>query len=134
MRRKALTRVIGTWIDSTFRAYTATLIRAMSWKVALALALMLSLSVTQGAQLLLLIPLMQLVGLDVQQGSVGWLAEFVSSVFAAIGLQPTLVTVLSVFVLFTTLLALITRWQTTFNFKFGGQRVGKIGRSASSEG
>src|SRR5215208_6928022 len=89
----------------------------MSWKVALTLALMLCLSISQGAQLLLLVPLMQLVGLDVQQGSVGWLTELVSSVFAAIGVQPTLVTVLSIFVLFTTGLALINRWQAIYNYK-----------------
>ena len=95
----------------------ATLVRTMSWKVALALALTLCLSVTQGAQLLILVPLMQLVGLDVQQGSIAWLAELVSSIFAAIGVRPTLITVLAAFVLFSTGLALITRWQKTFNLK-----------------
>jgi ATP-binding cassette subfamily C protein len=89
----------------------------MSWKVALAVALTLCLSATQGAQLLLLVPLMQLVGLDVQQGSVGWLAELVSSVFATVGVRPTLITVLGAFLLFTAGLELIARWQTTFNFK-----------------
>jgi ATP-binding cassette subfamily C protein len=89
----------------------------MSWRVALALALTLCLSAAQGAQLLLLVPLMQLVGLDVNQGSIGWLAEFVSSAFAAAGIRPTLATVLALFVLFTVLVALLTRCQTIFNFK-----------------
>lgn len=115
--RKSSTKATHAWVDSTFRLYMATLMGVMSWRVALALILMISLSLTQGAQLLLLIPLMQLVGLDVQQGSVGWLAEFVSSAFELANLRPTLVTVLVVFVLFSTLLALLTRWQTTFNFK-----------------
>ncbi len=83
----------------------------------MALALMLCQSVTQGVQLLLLVPLMQLVGLDVQRGSVGGLAELASSAFAAIGVRPTIVTVLGAFVLFTSGLALLTRWQTTSNFK-----------------
>lgn len=83
----------------------------------MALALMLCQSVTQGAQLLLLIPLMQLVGLDVRQDSVGWLAELVSSAFAAIEVRPTLITVLGAFMLLTTALALLTRWQMTSNFK-----------------
>ncbi len=126
--RKALYRAAGTWIDSTFRAYAATLLRAMSWKVALALALMLACSVTQGAQLLLLIPLMHVVGLDVGQGSVGWLADLVSSVFAAAGIRPTLVTVLGAFVLFTILLALVTRWQKTFNFKLQQDFVASLRR------
>ncbi len=115
--KKLSARVASSWIGNVFRAYVVTLVRTARWKVALALALMLALSVTQGAQLLLLIPLMQLVGLEVQQGSVGGLAEFVSTAFATIGLQPNLVTVLIIFVVFTTLLALITRWQVMFTFK-----------------
>lgn len=117
--RRALTKSIDMWIDSTFRTYAATLVETMSWRVALSLALMLARSVTQGAQVLLLVPLMQLVGLDVQQGSVAWLADFASSVFAAVGVQPTLLTVLGAFVLLTSLLALVTRWQTVFNFRLG---------------
>ncbi len=106
-----------TWAPDTVWAYTVTLLRIMSWRVAVALVLMLCLSITQGAQLLLLVPLMQVVGLDVQQGSVGWVAEFTSSAFAAVGLQPSLATVLVVFVLITSLLATIGRWQSTFNLK-----------------
>ena len=96
----------------------ATLVETMSWKVPLALTLTLCLSLTQGIQLLLLVPLMQLIGLDVGQGSVGWLAEIVSSVFAAIGLRPTLITVLGAFLLCATGLALVTLWQEAYNFKF----------------
>ena len=119
MIRKTLARVLGaSWANGgTFREYMRTLLRVMRWKVALAAVLMLCLTVTQGAQLLLLVPLMQLVGLDVQQGSIGWLAELVSSAFALTGLHPTLITVLAAFVLFTSLLALITRWQTIYNYK-----------------
>ena len=105
------------WASSTLRAFTATLLRAMSWQVVLAAGLMLLRSVTQSAQLLLLVPLMQLVGLDVEGGSIGWLAELVSSAFAVFGIQPTLPTVLGLFVIFTTGLALVTRWQTIYNFK-----------------
>src|SRR3712207_1726654 len=95
--------------------YMATLVRTMSWKVSLALALTMCLSVTQGAQLLLLVPLMQLVGLDVQQGSIGWLAKLVSSAFAAANLHPTLITVLALFMTITALLALLTRLQAVYN-------------------
>lgn len=112
-----LAKATGAWKISNFRAYAATLVDAMSWRVALALALMVCQSVTQGAQLLLLVPLMQLVGLDVQQGSVGWLADLVASVFAVVGVPPTLITVLGAFMLFTCGLALLTRWQTVYNFK-----------------
>jgi ATP-binding cassette subfamily C protein len=116
--RKFFSKSVSLWIGSTSREYVATLIRVMSWKVAVALALTFCLSVIQGAQVLLLVPMMQLVGLDVQQGSVGWLAGLVSSVFEAVGLQPTLVPVLGIFVLVTASLALMTRWQLIFEYKF----------------
>ena len=117
MIRKSLSRLAGAWPEDTFRAYVSTLVEAMSWRVALALALMLAMSATQGAQLVMLIPLMQLVGLNVQQGSVGWISDALRSVFAFLGISLTPPAVLAVFVVFTTLLALITRWQTNFNFK-----------------
>jgi ATP-binding cassette, subfamily C, bacterial len=117
MIRKTSARVVGAWRNSTFRMYIATLVEVMSWKVALALALMICQSMSQGAQLLLLVPLMQVVGLDVQQGSVGWLAEFVSSIFAAIGVPLTLITVFGAFLLFSIGVSLIRYWQTTFSYK-----------------
>src|SRR5215218_3926858 len=84
--RNLLTHLPGTWTADTFRTYTVTLLRITLWKTPLALVLMLCMTLAQGAQLLLLVPLMQVVGLDVEQGSVGWVAKFVSSVFAAAGL------------------------------------------------
>lgn len=113
--KKAFARLSLSWSYSTLRAYAALLVEVMSWKVALAIALMLVGGVTQGAQLLLLVPLMGLVGLDVQGGSVGWLSGITSSIFEAVGVKPTLATVLVAFVTFTTVLALVTRWQRVFN-------------------
>src|SRR5215213_3050919 len=128
MIRKTHTRIIGAWMHSILRTYIATLVGAMSWKVALAVALTLCLSATQGAQLLLLLPLMQLVGLDVQQGSVGWLSELVSSVFGVVGVHPTLVTVLGAYVLLSALQALIARWQAIFNLKLNQGFVASLRR------
>jgi ATP-binding cassette subfamily C protein len=116
------------WASSTFWAYTRTLLETMSWSVALALVLMILRTTTQGAQLLLLVPLMQLIGLDVQQGSVGWLAQIVASGFEFVGVSLTLTTVLAAFVLFTVALALLTRWQTTFDFKLGQDFVAMLRR------
>jgi ATP-binding cassette subfamily C protein len=99
------------------RLYVTTLIGVASWKVALALVLALCVSVTQGAQLLLLVPLMSLAGLDVQQGTVGRLNEIVSSLFAAVGVRPSTVVVLSAFALFTIALAALSRWRTAYSFK-----------------
>lgn len=114
---KTLARISGAWTRSASRTYMVTLFDIASWRVALALALVLCLSATWGAQLLLLVPLMQLVGLDVQQGTVGWLSDLVSSVFAAVNVQPTLITVLVAYVLLTSVGALTARWQTIFNLK-----------------
>lgn len=63
----------------------------MSWKVYLALALM---YLSEGIRLLLLLPLMQLAGLDVQQGNIGRLAELASAMLNATGLRLMLTTVL----------------------------------------
>jgi ATP-binding cassette subfamily C protein len=112
-------KAVGAWVEGSFRSYVTTLLGIMSWRVVLAVVLMLLRTATQGAQLLLLVPLMQLVGLDVRQGSVGWLAQIVASAFEFTGVPLTLATVLGAFVLLTAALALLTRWQTIFNFKLG---------------
>lgn len=118
MVRKVFIRAAGRWERSALRTYVATLVDVVPyWKLALALVLMLCITLTQGAQLVLLVPLMDLIGLNVKQGSVGWLADFVSSAFAAVGLRPTLGAVLVIFAVFSTLLALVTRCQTVFNYK-----------------
>lgn len=115
MRETSTEFAIGL-MNSTIRTYTATLVRVMSGKVALALALMVCLSITEGIGLLLLVPLLQLVGLDTQQGSVGRLAALVSSIFAAVGVRPTLLAVLGLYVLIISTHALLNRWQMILNF------------------
>ena len=94
-----------------YRRYADVGIQTLSWKAVLALCLMVCLSLTEGAGLMMLVPLLQLVGLNVQQGTLGQLAQFFSSLFAAIRLQPTLVTVLALYVLVVTLHAVMRRWQ-----------------------
>lgn len=113
---KTRTESATTSVNKTIQAYVATLARVLSWRVALALALMVCLSLTEGIGLLLLVPLMQLVGLDTQQGSVGRLVEFVSSIFAAFGVRPTLIAVLGLYVLIMSTHALLNRWQMILNF------------------
>jgi ATP-binding cassette subfamily C protein len=115
--RRTFVRANEAWANGASRAHIATLFSIASWRVPVALALVICLTATRGAQLLLAIPLMQLVGLDVQQGNVAWLSEFVSSTFAVVGLRPTPITVLSAYVLLTSASALVARWQAIFNFK-----------------
>jgi ATP-binding cassette, subfamily C, bacterial len=126
---KAFAGVIaGAWRHGASRQYTSALLGIASWRVPLALALVFCVSMMQGAQLLLLVPLMQVVGLDVQQGTVGWLSGLVSSAFAAINLRPTLVTVLGAYVLLTTVQGLIARWQIIFNLKLEQEFVATLRR------
>lgn len=85
----------------------------MSWKVFFVLVLMVLVGFTEGIGLLLLFPLLQVIGLNLEGGSIGKVAEFVSSLFSAVNLRPTLVAVLGVYVLTYTIYSLLCRWQTT---------------------
>lgn len=87
----------------------------MPLKVPLAIGLMVALSFTEGVSLLMLVPLLQLVGLDVQQGSIGQLAQFVSHFFSTIGIQPTLMIVLSIYVLIVIAHSLLGRLETSLS-------------------
>ena len=62
----------------------------MSWKAVLALMLMICLSLMEGIGLLMLVPLLQVVGMNVQQDTLGQIAQFLSSVFTAGGIRPTI--------------------------------------------
>jgi ATP-binding cassette subfamily C protein len=67
----------------------------------------------EGISLLMLVPLLQLVGLNVQEGSIGRLAEFISSIFSIIGIRPTLIAVLCVYVFIVIIHSLLRRWETS---------------------
>lgn len=97
------------------RAYLTTLVRVLSWKTVLALTLIVCLSLTEGVGLVLLVALMPLIGLDMHQGSAGRVAEFVVSMFAIVGIHPTLITVLIFYIVIASAQALFLRWQSTFN-------------------
>lgn len=98
--------------NSLLRNYTRNLIQLMPRKVVLAITLMVLLSLTEAVGLVLLIPLLGLVGLDVGQGSLGQIGEVVSAFFRFLGLEPTLVSVLLIYVLVVSFSAFLTRYQT----------------------
>ena len=101
-----------TTTTSINKSFTATLIGEMSWRLALVLALMLSVSIIEGVGLILLIPLLGLTGINVRQGAVGTIDGLVSSAFSMAGVRPTLLSVLTLYVLITTAHALLQRWQS----------------------
>ena len=100
-------------IIHTLRKFLFTLVHIMSWKATLALGLMICLGLMEGVSLLMLVPLLQLVGLNVQQGILGRIAEFVSSVFATIGIRPTLLAVLGAYVFITIIHSMLKRWENS---------------------
>jgi len=64
----------------------------------LAIAVMLATSLVEGVMLLLLVPLLQVAGLDVQQGSIAWLSALVARGFQVAHVPATLPGVLLIYV------------------------------------
>ncbi len=92
--------------------FTKNLTELMPKKVLMALILMVLISFNEAVSLLILIPLLQLVGLDVGQGSLGQLAGIVSAFFTTLGLQPNLIMVLIIYVIVISFSAFLIRYQT----------------------
>ena len=84
---RALLEFVGAVARSAPRLAVATVV------------LTLLVGVFEGVGLLALIPLLQLVGLDAQQGGLGRVLEIFRATFAAVGLVPTLPVVLGAYVL-----------------------------------
>ena len=98
--------------DNYIWKYITILTRLMPEKTVLTLLLMVFISLTEGISLLLLVPLLQLVGLDVQQGTLGQIAGLISSFFTYLQITPTLATVLLIFIVIIILNAFLYRLQT----------------------
>ncbi len=73
----------------------------------------LGLGALEGVGLLLLVPLLHLVGIDAQQGSLGGITAWFAAAFAAVGLAPTLPVVLSAYVAIVGAQAALQRRQST---------------------
>ena len=93
------------------RRFVNTLIAVSPRNAALGVLLTVSLALIEGVGLLLLVPLLQLVGVEAQQGALSRVVAGFSSAFAALGLQPTLGIVLSFFVAVVALQSVLQRWQ-----------------------
>jgi len=81
------------------------------WRARLSVALLgfLANGFVEGAGILLLVPLLAVVGIDVQRGSVGRLSSLVSAAFSAFAVSPTLPVVLTVFVAANVVVAMLRR-------------------------
>ncbi|MCX8036110.1 MAG: ABC transporter ATP-binding protein/permease, partial [Candidatus Sumerlaeia bacterium] len=79
--------------------------------MAATVALMLALGLVEGVGLVLLVPLLQVVGMDVGGGGLGKVAAATAAVFTAAGIQPTLPLLLAVYVAVIALHAWLQRRQ-----------------------
>jgi ATP-binding cassette, subfamily C, bacterial len=102
----------GGAVVRSFALYVRTLIAAMPRRVLLALILTFLGAITEGVGLLVLVPLLGLIGVDVQQGSVGRVAEWTAEAFGWLGLPLNLFSVLGIYVALIAGDARIRRWQT----------------------
>ena len=105
-------KIVSSIKKSFLGEYTKNLFQLMPKKVTLALCLMVLISLIQGISLILLVPLLQLVGLNVGQGSLGQIASLISTIFMTLGLQLNLLNVLVLYVAVMSLSAILTRFQT----------------------
>lgn len=99
--------------NNIFWRYITALKGFKSKNISFAIVLMVITSLTEGISLILLVPLLQLVGLNVQQGSLGQIADYIASFFNYLGITPTLAIVLLIYVLIISLNAFLYRIQTT---------------------
>lgn len=81
-------------------------------QVLMVVVMTLALSVTSGVSLLMLVPLLDVAGLDVGQGTIGVLAEVVAGAFDLLGVALSIPLVLGVYLLVVTLEALLGRVQS----------------------
>ncbi len=93
------------------RSYIGALAHVASWKLAFVSLLTVCVTLTEGVGLLLLVPLLQVVGLDLGGGAVGRIGGYTTSIFDAVGARPTLVAVLGLYVLVISARAFAMSWQ-----------------------
>jgi len=103
-------------INSYFWLYIKALNKFVRKKVFIAIILMVFASFTEGIGLLLLIPLLGLVGLNVQSGSLGQIGNIFSSIANYFGFTPNLAFVLIIFVMVMGSNALLNRWQSNRSY------------------
>lgn len=106
-----MTIIIANFKNSLLGNYFKNLTKLMPKKVTLSITLMVLISLIEGLSLLLLIPLLQLVGLDMGQGSLDQIAGIISNLFDIWGLHPSLLLVLIIYVSVISIGAILNRFQ-----------------------
>ena len=113
-------------LSPTFRAlsqFVTAIIAVAPRRAALTMLLTFAVGLAEGIGLLILIPLLQLVGVDTGQGALGRIVDVFRSGFALVGLSPTLPAVLTLYVAIVTAQSLLQRQQTTVQTRLREQIV-----------
>ena len=92
-------------------AFARLLWGVLGWRLLPAVALPVALGLTEGAALLLLLPMLQRLGIDVQQGGAGRIAAAVERGFEALGIPMTLEAVLMAVLVLSSAHALLSARQ-----------------------
>lgn len=92
-----------TWtakVNRTLCTYLRLLVATTRWKLAGAFALIILFSLTEGIGILLLLPTLEVAGLNLEhQGEAGRYARMVTAAFAAIRIHPGLLMLLGLYVI-----------------------------------
>ena len=102
-------------LSQTFRElqrFVLAIVSSAPRRAALTVVLSLAAGLAEGVGLLLLIPLLQLVGVDAAQGPLGRIMTLNKDAFAVVGLVPTLPTVLILYVAIVATQSALQRQQT----------------------
>ena len=91
------------------RGFLAALARHGRWKFVVGIALTVVVGLTEGAAVVLLVPVLDVIGLDTGGGAAGHAASAVRSLLDVVGLQPTIGPVLGLYVLVGVVLAMLRR-------------------------
>lgn len=99
--------------SSTFRSlrqFVTAILRSAPRLAGATIVLTFAVGLFEGVGLLALVPLLQLVGLDAQQGALGGILSLFRTAFAFIGLTPTLPAVLASYVVIVSVQSVLQRW------------------------
>lgn len=91
-------------------ALARSMVSTLRWSMVPVISVSAALAVTEGAGLVLLVPLLGTIGLVVTDGPVGSVARWTTAAFEAAGLHPSLEAVLAVFMGLSLAYATLYRW------------------------
>lgn len=98
--------------NNPFLSYARSLVEDMPYQAALVMGLMIFMALSEGVSLLLLVPLLQIAGMDVSQGNLGQIAGAIAYAFSVLSIKPTLESVLILYIAVVSLQSGLNRLQS----------------------